>query len=1288
MNQLAQQPESNASLNDRVRLFGTVAGGEFIIDERNMYIHPLPITSGAEDRSGEKIDPNGIITASYEQNPVVFFAHSHKFMPLVPPVGQAINPDGQFDCFREGDIWKSGCLFSQATRFAGQLFALVAEGTIRGRSIGATAHGFAPYKPTLPGMVFHQGEIRPTKTRSVVCTKAELFEWSWTPLPQNRDMVIALKSMMSHGRVDGQTLDPVLGEILKSMDLFEPIQSHGYGPGFGFTKGNDPNGGRWVTMRGTPVFIDGKGNAAKGPAGLGDVGGKSSGGGSSAKKSHKDHRDDFHGKLNDHSKGRVTAEGDNEVHGSSHVRNVVRAHSELHGMKVTKHEGGETHEDKHGNKIVLSKRGNKHVATFHAAEGKATPAADADAPKASPRPLSEPKESTDATTPADKGARPLNEAHGEGDTNTKRSSRPIAQNAAAAAALEDRIDHHRRRLTRMRSNGLHTEADAEFRKIQDLRRQVTALNTPRAPGEGVRPLKDEESAKPAPAAKQTEAAPKPAEPEAPAPAPVAQQDEHATLAHHERMAAEMRANGRREAAAQHRIQAALARRRIAGEQSMFPAPEQANSDKPAVTGTAVVGATVDALDGAASVVAENESASDNAGKKSTTPSTRAEYLAEPVTPQQALNRRMEPLREASAKIAADTNRLTRNARTRTAEEATLHAAEADDYAFDNKPRAAAESHRRAAAALRTEAAGLDGPAAEKHDRLAERHIAQATALEAGLPQLRSIGLSDATIARNKAAREARAASTSAKPKATTETTKKTSGDAKPAALTKKSNYEPGEKVEFTFRGQRVEGTVLRNREVRRSGRTRDLARRVTGNPDSLNQRAIEISGPNGTYTVGPEAIHGSRGQGDLRAAQDAHSNIRRSRAEQASQNRSTADRKIGHLEIGQEIEVRFRDIGWQKVKYKGIVPGSGNVRYEHRGKSRTTHADAVRDPNGGGEVAKSLDGNSSASFYKGDVGMLDNQMILGVVFDHGTTPAQAAQFLKDSSSFLIETPIKLDPHTMMLKSLQVEYDGEQQQIQDEDFPGVRFIIAKAMDTDEEADAGLEDDEELPEEEEESEPADDRPTVVADPQAPIVKAKPGARWCSAMSSGLAELHKMATAALEDVERPEVIEEAGKSLGILNDLQTVLADLSSKVYPSATNPEVSDEAGGTHGELAEVEGAETGDDAQEPRVKKIPRKPPEKELDAETLKAMFYHDRVFVPSPLVGAINRIAAGEGQDAVDRAREFLTRSLLKGVNSWDVVPEPPEVAAADRVEQARQRLALQRFEASKRRLELQNNS
>ena len=87
-------------------------------------------------------------------------------------------------------------------------------------------------------------------------------------------------------------------------------------------------------------------------------------------------------------------------------------------------------------------------------------------------------------------------------------------------------------------------------------------------------------------------------------------------------------------------------------------------------------------------------------------------------------------------------------------------------------------------------------------------------------------------------------------------------------------------------------------------------------------------------------------------------------------------------------------------------------------------------------------------------------------------------------------------------------------------------------------------------------------------------------------------------------------------------------------------------------------------------------------------MFYHDRVFVPSPLVGAINRIAAGEGQDAVDRAREFLTRSLLKGVNSWDVVPEPPEVAAADRVEQARQRLALQRFEASKRRLELQNHS
>jgi len=236
---IATQPP--AKPEREVTHFAGPSDGGFKIDERNRYVYPVSITSGSEDRSGEIVDPNGIITTAYEQNPMVYFVHSHKINPLIPTVGQAVTPNGQFACFRKGDIWYSGCKFNTSTKFAEQVFAMVAEKSVRGRSIGAIAHRYEPYKPTLPGMVFSQGEIKPARTRSVICRSAELFEWSWTPIPCNRDMVDmgsveALKSILSRGRIDSQNLDPMLGSVLKSMGLDEIDQIFG----FNHTKGGDP----------------------------------------------------------------------------------------------------------------------------------------------------------------------------------------------------------------------------------------------------------------------------------------------------------------------------------------------------------------------------------------------------------------------------------------------------------------------------------------------------------------------------------------------------------------------------------------------------------------------------------------------------------------------------------------------------------------------------------------------------------------------------------------------------------------------------------------------------------------------------------------------------------------------------------------------------------------------------------------------------------------------------------------------------------------------------------------
>lgn len=234
-----QQPQTKP--DREVTQFAGPSDGGFKIDERNRYVYPVSITNGSEDRSGEIIDPNGIITTAYEQNPMIYFVHSHKINPLIPTVGQAITPDGKFACFRKGDVWYSGCKFNTSTKFAEQVFAMVAEKSVRGRSIGAIAHKYEPYRPTLPGMVFHQGEIKPARSRSVICKSAELFEWSWTPIPCNRDMVDmgsveALKSILSRGRIDSQNLDPMLGSVLKSIGLDEMDQIFGWN----HTKGGDP----------------------------------------------------------------------------------------------------------------------------------------------------------------------------------------------------------------------------------------------------------------------------------------------------------------------------------------------------------------------------------------------------------------------------------------------------------------------------------------------------------------------------------------------------------------------------------------------------------------------------------------------------------------------------------------------------------------------------------------------------------------------------------------------------------------------------------------------------------------------------------------------------------------------------------------------------------------------------------------------------------------------------------------------------------------------------------------
>lgn len=195
------------------------------IDQANMYIAPLVICTPAEDRDAEVTDPAGVLDTEYKRNPLVFFNHSHKFDPSLPPVGTAETPDRKYNCFRKGNEWYSGCRFSQASKLGAQTFALVVDGVIRGRSIGGLTHDMEPYRPKAPGKAFHKGEILPVRTKSVTRTLVELVEWSWCPIQSNREVVTMVKSVLSRKRVDGMPLDGQLERMLRSLELREPEAS-------------------------------------------------------------------------------------------------------------------------------------------------------------------------------------------------------------------------------------------------------------------------------------------------------------------------------------------------------------------------------------------------------------------------------------------------------------------------------------------------------------------------------------------------------------------------------------------------------------------------------------------------------------------------------------------------------------------------------------------------------------------------------------------------------------------------------------------------------------------------------------------------------------------------------------------------------------------------------------------------------------------------------------------------------------------------------------------------------
>lgn len=192
------------------------------VDESKLYVAPLPIMSGAEDRDGELTNPDGLIDVAYKRSPVVYFNHLHAFSPEAMPIGTCETPDRKYDLHRTANGWDGGTLFHDKTALAEQTFALVVKGVIRGRSIGALDLDLDTYKPQVKRPVMSDGRIIPGKSVAKHHRQYEMVEFSWTAIPANAEIATMMKSILSQDRIEGRKLDNALKYTLKHLDLSNP----------------------------------------------------------------------------------------------------------------------------------------------------------------------------------------------------------------------------------------------------------------------------------------------------------------------------------------------------------------------------------------------------------------------------------------------------------------------------------------------------------------------------------------------------------------------------------------------------------------------------------------------------------------------------------------------------------------------------------------------------------------------------------------------------------------------------------------------------------------------------------------------------------------------------------------------------------------------------------------------------------------------------------------------------------------------------------------------------------
>lgn len=183
------------------------------------------ISTGTPDRMGDVLVSRGCLTNEHRTYPVILWNHgrSHDVLGTLP-IGLAIDKSGNYGVIVDDDAVLAWSKYSQSNPLAVQLFALQAEGVLRGNSIGAR-----PVKATeLPRRTMPDKSL----ARCFQYDQWVLHEYSKTPGPVNAE---ALTIRVEKGRVNDEPIHPILKSYLEPM----MVQGKEWANGWNFSKASE-----------------------------------------------------------------------------------------------------------------------------------------------------------------------------------------------------------------------------------------------------------------------------------------------------------------------------------------------------------------------------------------------------------------------------------------------------------------------------------------------------------------------------------------------------------------------------------------------------------------------------------------------------------------------------------------------------------------------------------------------------------------------------------------------------------------------------------------------------------------------------------------------------------------------------------------------------------------------------------------------------------------------------------------------------------------------------------------